>query len=495
MTNTESSPVLPLEPLSEAPTRVRYGVLAYLCALSFILYLDRVCIGKAAPLIEKELGLTHTQMSFAFSAFTLAYTLFEVVTGAWGDKYGARGVLTRIVIVWSIFTALTGSVPSFSWDTGVRFDLPWLTGWEIALLFNSLSLLVLIRFLFGAGEAGAFPNVASVLARWFPQHERGKAQGLVLTFSLLGGAASPTVAAYLINAEMIGWRWAFVIFGLTGVVWAIAFRYWFRDSPADHPAVNDAERRLIFDGTTSTTGTGTHPKIPWAIVLTCPSMWLLGSVIACAAFTAYMIMAWYPTYLEQGRGVDEITAGWLASLVLGGGAVGCYFGGYLSGWAVRISGERRRSRRLIGIGTLTAGGVLLAASPHFESPVATSVCAALAFACAQAQQGNWWATVTDISGKHLGAMFGLMNSLGGIGAIASPIFLARFVDARSKAGLLDRDQWDPAFLIYGIVLFVGASCWLLIEPDKPIAEQPPSPEAKPLAGRSGVRGRSGPLAG
>src|SRR5689334_9523618 len=127
-------------------TRVRYRVLAWLCSLSFILYLDRLCISKAAPQIGTELGISHTGMGFVFGAFTVAYGLFEVPTGRWGDRFGSRGVLTRIVLWWSVFTMLTGCVWPFSFDSGYRLRLPWID-LSVPLLFNSFLLLVLIRFL------------------------------------------------------------------------------------------------------------------------------------------------------------------------------------------------------------------------------------------------------------------------------------------------------------------------------------------------------------
>lgn len=452
----------------EKSTHVRYGVLGFLSALSFILYLDRVCISKAALNIENDLGLSHTAMGFVFGAFTIAYGLFEVPTGAWGDRYGSRGVLTRIVIWWSLFTALTGCVYQFSWKSGFRVHIPGIDQ-DLSLVFDSFILLMIVRFLFGAGEAGAFPNAARVLAHWFPLRERGMAQGFVLTCSLLGGAAAPTAAGYLI--QDVGWRWTFAIFGSVGIVWAAAFYYWFRDDPAEHSAVNDGERQFILDGNPPASVTDHHPPIPWKIVLASPNVWLLGGVITCGAFTAYMFMTWYPTYLQKGRGVSSIEAGWLSSLVLAGGAVGCFCGGYLSGWIVRLTGERKRSRRMIGICTLGSAGLLLGACTQFESPVVTSLCAALAFGCAQAQQGNWWATVTDISGKHLGAMFGLMNSLGVPGAFISPIFLGGFVDWRNEHGYVGRGQWDPGFYVYATVLLIGACCWVFIEPTKSIVER------------------------
>src|SRR5438128_12671371 len=140
-------------------TRVRYGVLTFLCTLSFILYIDRICISKAAPSIEDELHISHTAMGFVFGAFTVAYGLFEVPTGRWGDRYGSRGVLMRIVLWWSVCTVLTGCVWPFTLDSGLRLRLPWRAA-ALPLLFNSFMLLLVIRFLFGAGEAGALPNAA-----------------------------------------------------------------------------------------------------------------------------------------------------------------------------------------------------------------------------------------------------------------------------------------------------------------------------------------------
>src|SRR5262245_31241288 len=176
--------------LPNEPTRVRYGVLGYLCALSLILYIDRICISKAGPSMQDDLDLSNTQMSFVFGAFTIAYGLFEVPTGRLGDRYGSRGVLTRIVLWWSLFTALTGCVWNFTLDSGYAMVLPGI-GVEFLLLINSFIALLVIRFLFDAGEAGALPNSTRVVARWFPPGQRGPAQGLINTSMLVGGAATP----------------------------------------------------------------------------------------------------------------------------------------------------------------------------------------------------------------------------------------------------------------------------------------------------------------
>ena len=199
-------------------TRVRRKVLAMTVVLAAITYLDRVAIGVTRPYIARDLDLTPTQMGYVFSAFYLSYALFEIPTGWWGDKVGTRKVLTRIVCWWSFFTVLTG----FAW---------------------SYSSLLLIRFLFGAGEAGAWPNVARTFSRWFPRRDRGTVQGTFFMGAHLAGGLTPAIATALL--VYMDWRTLFVVFGSIGFIWALAWYRWFRDTPAEHPAVSAAERTFI----------------------------------------------------------------------------------------------------------------------------------------------------------------------------------------------------------------------------------------------------------
>lgn len=452
------------------PTRARYQVLGFLGSLVFILYIDRVCIGKAALFIEDELALSHEEMGYIFGAFTFAYGLFEVPTGRWGDRYGSRGVLTRIVLWWSLFTALTGCVRFFSWDSGWGYHFI-LGTWRIdaPFIFDSFVLLLLVRFLFGAGEAGALPNTARIITRWIPMHERGWSQGIILTSMQLGAVVAPVVATYLIKG--VGWRWSFAIFGSLGVVWGAVFYWWFRDDPAQHPAANNAERMLIARGTLAAGGGNEHPPIPWRLVLSSLNVWLLGLIISSSAFASYMYMFWLPTYLVESRGVSQDQSGWLAALSLGGGAVGALCGGPLSTHVVEWTGERRWSRRLLGFTMVGCAGLFLGGSVYIDSPVAACLCISAACFCGHAMVSNWWATVMDISGTHLGALFGLMNSMGVPGAFISPIFLGRFADYRKAEGFTGRDQWDPAFIIYASVLLFGAVCWLFVDPTRSAVER------------------------
>ena len=232
----------------QRPTRVRYGVLGFACALSMITYLDRVCIASAVSPMMRALGLTSAaQLDWAFAAFAFAYALFEIPSGWLGDVYGPRRTLIRIVLWWSLFTALTG-----------------MTGATIFGLFIGLPALIVVRFLFGMGEAGAYPNITRALHNWFPFRERGLAQGSVwMAGRLMGGltpllwlvlveglfwsqtAADGTESKQLLVAPVLHWRATFLLFGVIGIVWCVLFSLWFRNRPEQKPTVNEAELALI----------------------------------------------------------------------------------------------------------------------------------------------------------------------------------------------------------------------------------------------------------
>jgi sugar phosphate permease len=449
----------------ERPTAVRYGVLGFLGAMTFVLYLDRVCIGQAAPQIQKDLGISETWMGVVFAAFTLSYAVFEVPTGRWGDRYGSRGVLARIVIWWSFFTAMTGAA-------------------------TGLVMLLVTRFLFGAGEAGALPNSARVLREWFPESNRGWAQGVITTTMMIGGAAAPVASQWLIN--LLGWRWTFVTFGLLGLVWAFAFYSWFRDDPAEHPGTNKAEQTLIAAGRLPGKPVpaasdelpadvhdahAAHGPIPWALVLRNANVWLLGGAMMTMSGVYYMLISWYPKYLQSARGATPDASSWLSSLVLGLGAIGCFTGGWLTDWLVLKTGNRRwgRTAQSVAGAALAATGILISLST--DSTVLASVFVAIACLGVQIQVPAWWASATQVSGRHLGALFGLMNMIGALGAIGSQLFLGRFADMMKARGFTGRDQWDPGFYVYVGVALIGMVLWSLIDPTRTVEDAPkPAPD-------------------
>src|SRR5262245_2483139 len=221
-------------PAVEAPTRVRYGVLGFACSLSMVTYLDRVCFGTVAPYVQREFGLSDSEKGLLFSAFALAYAAFEVPSGWLGDVFGPRRTLIRIVLWWSAFTALTGMIfPSERW--------PWF----------AFTAMLAVRFLFGVGEAGAYPNIARAFHNWFPFSERGFAQGAVWMAGRFAGGVTPFIVLALLyevpstQGQGVAWRHTFWIFGSLGVLWCCAFWWWFRNRPEEKAGVNLAEIALI----------------------------------------------------------------------------------------------------------------------------------------------------------------------------------------------------------------------------------------------------------
>jgi MFS family permease len=440
-------------PPAEPPTRTRLVLVAWLCGLAGVLYLDRICMNQATRPIREAFGLTNEEMSYVHMAFTLAYGLFEIPTGRLGDRVGARWVLTRIVVWWSLFTALTGA----AWG---------------------LTSLLVVRFLFGAGEAGAFPNAARVMSRWFPPAERGRVQGLMLACAQIGGVAAPPVAAYLIH--LAGWRSVFVVFGLLGVVWAVGFWVWFRDDPADHPRVNAAEVAVIHAGAEPPRA---HPgPIPWRAVAGNPGIWLLGLALVCSSFNSYLYYSWFSTYLQDGRGLSNIAAGWFSSLVLAGSAVGVLTGGVIADRILRCGPDVVRGRRMLGAAAYLSAAGLLFLAVRMESAIALAALAGVSSMCVQLTLPTWWSAAIEQSGKHVGALFGLLNMTGTAGAMASQWFVGAFSDWRAGLGYAGREQWDPMFNVYVGVLLVGALAWLMYR-KKALETETSPPGPLPEAGR------------
>jgi MFS family permease len=394
-------------------------------------------MGQAVGPIQNELGLSNTQMGVVLMAFTLAYGLFEVPTGRWGDRFGSRAVLTRIVVWWSAFTALTGAC-------------------------TGLGTLLSVRFLFGAGEAGAYPNVARVIAHWFPPRERGRVQGLFMASSLTGGMAAPVLAGYLI--AVWGWRGTFAAFGVVGLAWSAAFAAWFCDDPAAHPAVNAAERALIGAAPAPLP----HAPVPWRAALTNRNIWLLGTIISCSAATAYLYYSWYPKYLQAARNVGQIESGWLVALVLAGGVAGMLGGGIVADRMVRRSADCGRARRRLGAGAFLVAATFLVASITCDSPLLSTILAAASCLATACQQSSWWSSASEIGGRNLGALFGLLNMMGMPGAMASQFLLGVWADWRQSQGLVGRAQWDPGLFAYAGLLLVGAVCWWFVDTSRPI---------------------------
>jgi sugar phosphate permease len=348
-------------------------------------------------------------------------------------------------------------------------------------------MLLIVRFLFGAGEAGALPNAARVLREWFPESSRGRAQGIITTAMMLGGAISPPAAQRLINA--FGWRWTFVVFGILGVAWSVAFYFWFRDDPAEHASTNEAERALIAaDGDpTRRSGKGdlqSHGPIPWLNVFRNRNVWLLSAAMITMSGLYMLMTYWYPTYLKEARGASPDLSSWLSGMVLGAGALGCFFGGWLTDFLLKTTGNPRWSRTAQSIAGAGLAASALFASLFVGDTVQSAVLVAVACFGLQVQLPAWWATGTQISGKNLGALIGLMNMIGNAGGAALQTVFGYYVKAMKTSGYMGRACWDPAIFVYVVVALLGLACWSMIHPEHTVEEKASDPGGSDLASSS-----------
>jgi ACS family glucarate transporter-like MFS transporter len=440
---------------STKPTSARHLVIVFAITLSIITYIDRVCISQAAPDIQKDLGLSKQQMGYAFSAFALSYALFEIPGGWLGDWIGPRKVLMRVVVMWSVFTAATGAA------------------------WNMISLWI-ARFIFGAGEAGCFPNLTKAFTIWLPKSERVRAQGIMWMSARWGGAFTPLLVVWVFS--FMSWRQAFLLFGAIGVVWAVFFYRWFRDDPREHPSVNAGELSLIGDSCQNATG---HGRIPWGKLLASPTVWLLWAQYFCMSYGWYFYITWLPTYLKETRGLQldkspfmvwlgellqgvfspettqKVLVAALAGIPLLFGGLGSIFCGLISARIARRLGSTAKTRRMMAFIGLVGAGVMLLLSVQIMNPLLAMLSMGLAsFSNDLAMPGAWGACM-DVGGKYAGSLSGSMNMMGNLAGFVAPNAIPLILKHTDN-------NWGITFWVSAIIYFLGGICWLFIDPVTPL---------------------------
>jgi MFS family permease len=465
----------------EKPTTVRYGVLGFACALAMVTYLDRVSFGTVALNIQNEFHLTESQKGWLFTAFAFAYAIFEVPTGWLGDRFGARNTLIRIVLWWSVFTALTGSI--------YPTDPPLI----------AFGLLVTVRFLFGAGEAGAYPNIARAFHNWFPFEERGLAKGTVWMASRFAGG----ITAFLVYALMyetvtpngveVHWRHVFYIFGSLGVVWCILWWWRYRDDPAEKTGVNVAEIALIRGGARH------HDEklvVPWGKLLRSPNLWILCLMYFSASYGWYLNITYFPGYLENELGIQKGTEKWtrqfwiaglMAGLPLLVGSTSCLIGGVLTDGFIRRTRNRKWGRRLFGvIGHGLCAACYFVAIFFMKSPWTFVLLIAFASFWNDLTMGSAWASCLDIGRRYSGIVAGCMNTVGNLGGALAGILTGKILDwhtgtlARGAEGAVagfveqlphdaaKNQGWTVNIFLWGMAYALGVVCWLWFDATKPV---------------------------
>ncbi len=419
-----------------APTRARYRVVALATGLGMITYLDRACIATLAPDIVHDLRLSPVQMGYVFTVFQLAYALFEIPTAWWADRKGTRSVLSRIVLWWSCLTAATGAAVNYP-------------------------VLLVVRFLFGVGEAGAWPCVARTFSRWIPARDRGTIQGIFFAGAHLVGGLTPALVLWLLH--FLSWREVFVSCGAIGFLWVAVWATWFRNDPSEHPAVNAAELQTIVSGRAADCGHSAGRDY-WRKLIANRNMIALCIMYIPNSMIFYFCLTWLPTYLRLRHGFDATSVGILAGLPLIVSIPGDLLGGLVTDRLVARYGLRL-GRCGLGAGAYVIAGLALLAAGASSSPVLAATLIAVATGLTMFTLGAAWGAVIDVGRNHVGVVGAMMNSTGNLAAMLNPLIVAYSVQWFGSWNL-------PVHLMGGLFL-VGALSWIVVDPTRPVFDELP----------------------
>jgi MFS transporter, ACS family, glucarate transporter len=417
-------------------TRERWRALAWLCSFAALTYVGRIGIIQVQDRIEFDLDLGPEQLAYAFSAFSLAYAVFEVPSGWLGDKFGPRKLIIQIALCWIVFTALTGA----AWG---------------------LLSLVVFRFLFGSAEAGAFPNIGRASREWFAFQERGFTQGLVWLFARWGGAAAPLIMAAL--SYPFGWRVGFLLMGVMGVPWLWGFYARFRDAPQQSPEFHASDRSASIARGTALSG---GRPLSWSTMLRSPTLWALSLMYFCSNAGWSFFTTWITPYLQRDLGLSGLSLVLASGGPLFVGGIACLLGGFVTDRQVRLWG-RRWGRTLQGVIAYALGGVCMLAAVGF-TPQHTGI--AYSFVCLSSFVKDFgmaasWSTTIDIGDRYSGTVAGVMNSVGNLGQVISVPIVAWLAVASGTHG---QPRWGVSLLYYASMFFIAALSWIVVDPTRVI---------------------------
>jgi ACS family glucarate transporter-like MFS transporter len=422
-------------------TNQRYILVLLLFLHTVNTYMDRVCISAAGNGIQRDFGISDQTMGYVFGIFAIGYALFQIPAGWLADTLGARKALSLVVFFWSAFTALTGAA------------------------FNAASLLI-VRFLFGVGEAGAYPGATRALYQWLPVKERGLAQGIFHSGARVGAAGSLFVMPFLIS--WIGWRWTFVINGVIGLIWGTIWLRWFRDDPAEHHGVGRRELDHIRAGLAH--DFVEEKKIPLIQIVTSANMLLAMFQYVASNVTFFISFTWLLPYLDDRWGDEAML---LAPIPLIFGAVAQWTAGslvnrlYSRGYDV----GSRRYPAAVGF-VLGAVGLLLISTVAPDSPGAFVFCFSIAVFGVEMTISPSWAFCMDIGGERSGSVSGSMNMLGNLGAAMSAILFPYFVDHVTLPYVAANTGTAHSFFAFAAALnIMAAVAWLFMNPKRKLSRE------------------------
>ncbi len=432
--------------MKNVPTRFLLAASTFL--ISVLMYVDRACIGAAKDDISSDFNLTNIQWAWVMAAFTLGYALFQTPSGKLADARGPRVIMAAIITAWSALTALTGAA------------------------WNTASMLV-VRFLFGAAEAGGFPTLSKVTFNWYPIKERGIIQGINFSGSRLGGAIAYPIVVVLIAA--LGWKMTFVVFGLVGLLFAGAWWLVFRDKPEETRYVSEEEKRYIMENRQrAQTDRSQVAPLPFLRIISNPNMGLAMVQYVASNFTFYFTLTWMFPYLKEGLQGAGTLASFYAMAPLIGGAIGNWVSGFMVDGIYKSSGSLTLSRRIpaiVGFVLATAGMLLVTTT---MDPVMRVIFLTIAIFGADMTLSPSWAFCIDIGKEHSGSVSGTMNMAGNLGAFSSILVFGYLADSLIQAGASPTEAIagnTTFFVICGCLNAVAIGLWLLMNPNKSLVAE------------------------
>ncbi len=407
-------------------------VLMLLCAMYFLLFVNRTNIAIAGPLMQRELHLSNTELGLAFSAFAYPYALFQLFGGMLGDRFGPRltlGVATFAVALATIWTGAAGGLLS----------------------------LFMARFALGIGEGAAFPTATRAMSVWTPAADWGFAQGITHTFSRIGNWAAALIVAVLI--ALVSWRASFYLLAPVNLVWMFAWIWYFRDRPADHAGMTSGDLAKL-----PVRKQGGGRGVPWLRLARC--ILPVTCVDFCYGWTLWLFQSWIPSFFVQNYGLNLNTSALYSAGVLFAGVIGDTLGGLASDYILKRSGDLRLARRGVIMAGFIGGCIFMLPIVFVHDLTVAAVCLSLAFFFAELIVGPIWAVPMDIAPRYAGTASGMMNFGFGLAGIISPLFFGLLIDLTGT--------WTAPLAISVALLLLGAILAVRLRPDVPFAELPVS---------------------
>lgn len=407
--------------------RATTRVLLLLCAMYLITYVDRVNVSTAASQFGAQLGLSHTQVGFVFSAFAYPYLIFQIIGGWVGDRFGPRRTLTVCAVIWAGATILTG-----------------LAGGFVSM--------VIARLLLGLGEGATFPTATRAMSNWMPANRRGFAQGTTHAASRVGNAVAPPLIVWLMLS--FGWRGAFIVTGIISCLWAIIWVWYFRDNPREHPRITGSE----CDGLELYSGSKERQPVPWRRLTA--RMSPVTAVYFCYGWVLWLFLGWIPQYFLHNYHMNLARSALFASGVFFAGVIGDWLGGVITDRILRRSGNLRLARNvMVGVCMLLT---LLSLAPILLAPTVTVTLAALCLSAGfffnEMTIGPMWAVPMDIAPKHAGTASGIMNTGSALAAIVSPVVGGMLIDRTGN--------WNLPFTVSMAIMAAGVVLSFVMRPDR-----------------------------